>query len=371
MLAPQDAKILIVDDEIYIREILSRWLSKDGYDCLTASNGEEALLTLAHSPVSLMISDIMMPGISGLELLATAKKKYQDLAVIMATAVDDRQVGTHALEIGAYGYVIKPLDRNEVLLNVANGLHLRGLEMGNRRHREELEQLVEERTRKLQETIRKLLETEKELSISREETIQRLAMAAEFRDDETALHTVRMGSFCQILAIRAGLPPADCELIRSASPLHDVGKIGTPDNILLKPGKLTAEEFVIIKKHAEIGHRLLSNSSSTMLETGAIIAWTHHEKFNGSGYPRGLAGESIPIEGRIAAVCDVFDALTSDRVYKKAYPVDKAVEIMMEGRGNHFDPVLLDLFMNSMDEVLAIKDEYIDNQSMPPGRLQG
>lgn len=363
MQAPQDAKILIVDDESYIREILSRWLSKDGYDCVTAGNGEQALQALAQSPVSLMISDIMMPGISGLELLATAKKHYQDLAVIMATAVDDRQVGTQALELGAYGYVIKPLDRNEVLINVANGLHLRRLEMENRRHREQLEQLVEERTRKLQETIHKLQETEQELSISREETIQRLAMAAEFRDDETALHTVRMGSFCQILAVQAGLPPAECELMRTAGPLHDVGKIGTPDNILLKPGKLTVEEFEIIKKHAEIGHRLLSNSRSTMLEKGAIIAWTHHEKFNGSGYPRGLSGEDIPIEGRIAAICDVFDALTSDRVYKKAYPIDKAVEILREGRGSHFDPVLLDLFLNAMDEVLAIKGEFVDLQS--------
>lgn len=363
MLAPQDAKILIVDDEVYIREILSRWLTKDGYDCLTAANGEEALTTLARSRVSLMISDIMMPGISGLELLATAKEQYKDLAVIMATAVDDRQVGTQALELGAYGYVIKPLDRNEVLINVANGLHLRRLEMENRRHREELEQLVEERTRKLQETIRKLQDTEQELSISREETIQRLAMAAEFRDDETALHTVRMGSFCQILAIQAGLSASECELIRTAGPLHDVGKIGTPDNILLKPGKLTAEEFEIIKKHSEIGHRLLSNSRSAMLEKGAIIAWTHHEKFNGNGYPRGLAGEDIPVEGRIAAVCDVFDALTSDRVYKKAYPIDKAIEIMVEGRGSHFDPVLLDLFLNSMDDVLAVKDEYVDQQS--------
>ncbi len=362
MVSSQDTKILVVDDEIYIREIISRWLAKDGYECLTAENGENALEILASNRIALMISDIMMPGISGLELLEAAKGKYQDLAVIMATAVDDRMVGTQALELGAYGYVIKPLDRNELLINVANGLHLRKLEIENRLHRQELENLVQERTLELQETIHKLQKTEAELSIAQDETITRLAMAAEFRDDETAFHTVRMGHYCQILAVKHGLDPSECDLIRTASPLHDVGKIGTPDNILLKPGKLTSEEFEIIKEHTVIGHRLLSNSKSTMLEQAAIIAWTHHEKFDGSGYPRGISGTDIPLTGRIAAVCDVFDALTSDRVYKKAYPIEKAVDIIKEGRGKHFDPDLVDLFLDSMEEISAVREEYGDEQ---------
>lgn len=360
MFSSNNAKVLVVDDEVYIREIISRWLAKDGYECLTAENGEKALKILEENNIAIMISDIMMPGISGLELLALAKEKYDDLAVIMATAVDDRQVGTQALELGAYGYVIKPLDRNEILINVANGLHLRKLEIENRRHRQELENLVQERTLELQQTIHKLQETEKELSIAQEETIQRLAMAAEFRDDETAFHTVRMGNYCQILATRLGLQPSEVELIRTSSPLHDVGKIGTPDNILLKPGKLTPEEFEIIKEHTVIGHRLLSNSKSIMLEKAAVIAWTHHEKFDGSGYPRGLSGEDIPLTGRVAAICDVFDALTSDRVYKKAYSIDKALSIILEGRGKHFDPVISDLFMDSMDEISAVHNEYKD-----------
>ncbi len=362
MISPQDARILVVDDEIYIREIISRWLAKDGYSCLTAENGQKALEILATNQIALMISDIMMPGISGLELLEAAKEKYENLAVIMATALDDRQIGTQALELGAYGYVIKPLDRNELLINVANGLHLRKLEIENRKHRRELENLVQERTLELQKTIHKLQETEAELNIAQEETIQRLAMAAEFRDDETAFHTVRMGHYCQIIAGRLGMTPAECHLIRTSSPLHDVGKIGTPDNILLKPGKLTPEEFEIIKKHTDIGHRLLSNSKSIMLEQAAIIAWTHHEKVNGSGYPRGLRGDDIPLLGRIAAICDVFDALTSDRVYKKAYSIEKALEIICDGRGQHFDSELLNIFLNSMEEITAVHHEYRDNQ---------
>ena len=362
MLSPRDVKVLVVDDEVYIREIVSRWLMKDGYECLTADNANRALEILAAENISLMISDIMMPGMSGLELLSLAKQKYRDLAVIMATAVDDRQVGTQALEQGAYGYVIKPLDRNEVLINVANGLHLRKLEIDNRRHREELEHLVEERTIELQHTIQKLQETEKELSISREETIQRLAMAAEFRDDETAYHTVRMASYCQVLAVKLGLPPEECELIRTSSQLHDVGKIGTPDNILLKPAELSHDEFEVIKEHTVIGYRLLSNSKSVMLERASIIAWTHHEKFDGTGYPNGLRGEEIPLPGRIAAICDVFDALTSDRVYKSAYSLEDAVEIMLNLRGNHFDPRLLDIFLNVIEEIAMIKAEYTDEK---------
>ena len=359
-----DVKILVVDDEPYIREILSRWLAKDGYDYMVAENALSALQLLETNNISLMISDIMMPGMSGLELLSIAKEKYKDIAVIMATAVDDRQVGTQALEQGAYGYVIKPLDRNEVLINVANGLHLRKLEIENRRHREELEHLVEERTIELQKTIVKLREMEKEVSFSREETIQRLAMAAEFRDSETAYHTVRMASYCQVLAVKSGLPPEECELIRISSQLHDVGKIGTPDGILLKEGALTPEEFEIIKEHTAIGYRILANSKSIMLERASIIAWTHHEKFDGSGYPNGMKGEEIPLPGRIAAICDVFDALTSDRVYKKAYTVEKAIEIMKNGNGSHFDPQLLNIYLDAMTEIVAIKDEYADSIPM-------
>jgi putative two-component system response regulator len=212
----------------------------------------------------------------------------------------------------------------------------------------------------LREAIVNLERAERDIRLSREETIQRLALAAEFRDDETARHVQRMSHYCALLAGRYGLEPDHCELIRIASPMHDIGKIGTPDSILLKPGKFTPEEFQTITKHPEIGYRILAGSEADLLKLAAVIAWTHHEKFDGSGYPRGLVAEAIPLEGRIAAVADAFDALTSRRVYKPAYDVEQAIKIMRQGRGKHFDPSLLDTFLDAMEEVLRIKEQYAD-----------
>lgn len=354
-------KVLIVDDEPYIREILGRWLGMEGYPCETAASAEEALETLKDNGFTLVVSDINMPGMTGIELLATIKKELKDVAVIMATAVDDRKTAIRTLELGAYGYIIKPFERNEVVINAANALRLRALEIENRIHSEGLEKMVLVRTKELRDAVIRLTAAEKEVRLSRQETILRLAKAAEFRDNETARHTIRMGEYCFLLARKAGFDAAYCELLRMASPLHDVGKIGTPDRVLLKPGPLTAKEFEIMKRHAEIGYRILAHSGSELLALGAIIAWTHHEKFDGSGYPRGLAGEEIPVEGRIVAVCDVFDALTSNRVYKAAFSIDKALEIMREGRGKHFDPNLLDHFLEAMDQILAIKEKNPDD----------
>jgi putative two-component system response regulator len=352
--------ILVVDDEQPICTMLSQWLSHEGYNTRVAYSGEEALEEIGKNDFSLMISDINMPGISGVELLSKAKLIRQDMAVLMATGVSDREVAIHTLELGACGYVIKPFEFNEMLINISNALHLRDLEIENRAHRTKLEDLVRERTRELENTITQLRQTETELLASREETIQRLSMAAEFRDDDTAQHTVRMSRYCELLAQLSGMSEKYCRIVRTASPMHDIGKIGISDTILLKPGRLTSEEFEVVKKHCEFGYRILINSDSEFLEVAATIALSHHEKFNGSGYPKALHGENIPFEGRIAAVCDVFDALTTNRVYKPAYPVDKAIEIMKEGRENHFDPALLDLFLNNFDEFLSIKNRFVD-----------
>jgi putative two-component system response regulator len=339
-------------------------VAKDGYETHVANSGEEALEILHHHrDIALMISDINMPGMSGIELLVTAKKNYENLAVLMASAVDDRKIAVRTLALGGYGYLIKPFDGNEILINVSNALRFRQLEMENKRHLGQLEEIVALRTKELQKTIHQLQITEAELHLSREETIRRLSMAAEFRDTETYLHTVRMSYYCELLARKIMDNPSRCESIRLASPMHDVGKIGIPDNVLLKPGKLTPEEFTIIKTHSQIGFNLLTGSKSELLDLAALIALTHHEKYDGSGYPGNLAGEAIPIEGRIVAVCDVFDALTSDRIYKAAFSVEKAIEIMNEGRGSHFDPILLDHFLDSLAEFLAIKIQYTDGHS--------
>lgn len=353
MTVSQRHRILIVDDEEPIRGLIENIVNREGFESVTASNVDEALAILEKERFSLLISDINMPGKTGLDLLLNINRIDENLAVIMATAVDDRNVAVRTLEMGAYGYIIKPFGRNELLISIANALRRRELEINNRMYSEGLEALVKERTKKL-------VLAEQEIRGSREETIFRLAKAAEFRDNETAQHTMRIGVYSEMMARQAGCSPELCEQIRVASLLHDVGKIGIPDAILLKPGALTKEEFEIIKEHAEIGFRILEDSHSELLLMGAEIAYTHHEKFDGSGYPRGLAAMDIPLVGRITAICDVFDALTSHRVYKAAMPVEEALGILREGRGRHFDPDLLDVFLGSLDQVLVLKAKFAD-----------
>lgn len=342
-------RILVVDDDEAVRGLIAGMIAREGYVCGVAADADEAIARLQSEPYALMISDINMPGKTGLDLLHIVRDEYQDLAAIMVTAVNDRSVAIDSLRIGAYGYLTKPFETNELIFNVANALRRRELEIESRRHSAELELQVSARSR--------------ELSYSKSETIYRLARAAEFRDNETAQHTIRMGHLCELLARKAALPQEIRDNMAMAAPLHDVGKIGISDTILLKPGRLTSAEFETMKQHAEIGYRILSDSQSEILNLGAIIALTHHEKFNGSGYPGGLTGGSIPIVGRIAAICDVFDALTSERVYKAAMSVEAAVDILQKERGQHFDPELLDLFIESLDEVIAVKMRFIDEQA--------
>lgn len=353
MVDAQQYRILVVDDEYPVRELISQIVQREGYACDAAEGVDEALELFERQPYDLVISDINMPGKTGIDLLGRLAHYQHPLAILMATAESDRKVAIHTMELGAYGYLIKPFDRNELLINVANALHRLELEKNNLRYSEELEEMVQERTEKLRAA-------EQEIRDSRAETIYRLAKAAEFRDNETAQHTLRMGEYCAVVAARLGLGGDVCERIRQASPLHDVGKIGIPDQILLKPGRLTKEEFAIIQQHPEIGYRILDGSKSEFLIMGANIAYTHHEKWDGSGYPRGLAGEEIPLEGRIAAVCDVFDALTSDRVYKAAMSTEKALDILREGRGGHFDPACHDAFVDSITDILALKLKFAD-----------
>jgi putative two-component system response regulator len=297
-----------------------------------------------------------MPGESGLDLIEGLVAEDADIATIMVTGEDDTDLANHALEIGAYGYVIKPFEANEILISVSNALRRRSLEIENRLHREKLEAMVRERTSELWTAVQELEQARSDLQASQTETVSRLSIAAEYRDDETARHIQRMSRYCALLAQKAGMDEQQAELFRVASIMHDVGKIGIPDNILLKPGKLTPEEYEIMKRHAEIGHRILSGSKWPLLEMAAEIAITHHEKCDGTGYPNGLTKDEIPLEGRIAAVADVFDAISTDRVYRKAFTLGQSVEILKEGRGSHFDPELLDLFLDALDEVLVIKD---------------
>jgi putative two-component system response regulator len=334
-------RVLVVDDEEPVRKMIARMVTSGGeWECETAADAAEARMLLARRGFSLVICDVNMPGESGTDLTRWIREHHPDVAVLMATGIDDPQLAQSVLELGAYGYLVKPFKRHEVQINVANALGRRRLELENRDHRALLEQRVEARTQ--------------ELRRSREETIRRLSLAIEFRSRETGEHVERIGNGAALIARRLRLNPGRCELIRLAAPLHDVGKIGISDEILLKPEPLTAAERARMENHAEIGYRLLTGSGSDLLETAATIAWTHHERWDGIGYPRRLAGEAIPIEGRITAVMDVFDALTHDRVYRPAMTMDRALEIIRAGRESHFDPAIVDAFLASLDELLAL-----------------
>ncbi len=249
-----------------------------------------------------------------------------------------------SLQSGAKDFLTKPFDRIETLTRIHNMLEVRLLHNQVRDQNVILERKVQERTAELNDT--------------RLEIIRRLGIAAEYRDNETGLHIIRMSKICQVLGKAVGMTESEAELLLNASPMHDIGKIGIPDRILLKPGKLDADEWEIMKTHAAIGADMLSGHSSELLNMAKEIALTHHEKWDGSGYPRGLKGEDNPLAGRICAVSDVFDALTSVRPYKKAWSVEDSVAEIQRGKGANFDPDMVDVFMDTLDEIVSIKEQY-------------
>ncbi len=352
-------KIIIVDPEESTRTLHGQILKRFGCWCVMAADAKEATARIEEHQFALALIDLELPGVSGLEMVRYLRSEQPNIAPVMIARVDDPLIADAALEIGAYGYLTKPVKPNELLINVSNALRRRTLELENRVQREKLEQLVAEKAASLDMTVKQLRQTEGELLSAHEETIVRLARAAEFRDDEGSLHVQRMSRYCELIARGIELDAKRCELIRLASMLHDVGKTAIADDILLKQGPLTPYEFEVLKRHTEFGHRILTGSKAELLQVADAIAWTHHERYDGSGYPYGLAGDEIPIEGRIAAIADVFDAVTRKRVYKPAMPLDEAIAVMRNGRGRHFDPALLDLFLSSMREVESIRKQYL------------
>lgn len=357
-MSPSRPTVLIVDDERFVTEIVSRWLEAAGYRCLKAANGPQALRAVEEQPVDLVISDINMPGMTGLELLPEIKLRSSDIAVIMATAVDDRRTAIRALQLGAYGYLIKPLDENEVIINVASGLDRRRLEMIGREYKTQLEREVRERTQQIRR--------------AREEISLLLVTASEFRDAQTGTHVRRMGLYAEALARALGWGREAAEDMRLAAPMHDVGKIGVPDRILLKPGRLTDEEFDAVKRHAEIGAQILSGSEVELVRLAGKIAHAHHEKWDGSGYPMGLKGEAIPAAARLVAITDVYDALVHDRCYRPALAEEEALAIMQRGRGSHFDPHMFDVFLNLLPEIRRIRSLARDAAAeQPAGGAEG
>jgi putative two-component system response regulator len=336
-------RILVVDDEVFIADLLSRWFTREGYQCAAASGGIEALELLDREEFHLVVSDITMPGMSGIDLLKTMKSRFPDTAVLMATAISDRETAILALKLGAYGYSIKPFDRNEMLINVANALERRRVILRMRDYERDLEEKVRERTAQVRQR--------------EEQIILRLLSAAEYRDDETGAHIKRIGLYSASMARELGWAATAVGDIRLAAPMHDVGKIGIPDRILQKPGKLTSEEFEIMKKHTEIGARILDCPEVPLLQLAKEVALSHHERWDGMGYPGGLSGLSIPESGRIVAVADVYDALSHRRVYREALPGYVAVSMVNEEKGTHFDPRVVECFMDVISEIVQISEQ--------------
>lgn len=341
--------IAIVEDTPVNLVVMQSMVKRLGeHECPVFSDPQEGLdWCLANTP-DLIIVDYMMPKLDGLEFIrrCRANPQLQDRPILMVTAAAEKEVLYSALEAGATDFLTKPVDKHEFFPRVRNMLQLRAAMAATTHRAEELAIAVRKATDDIHERER--------------ETIMRLARAAEFRDPETGAHITRMAHYSCIIARKMKLPPETIDMLMSSAPMHDVGKLGTPDHILLKPGKLDDEELVIMRQHTTVGYEILKNSSSPAIQMAAEIALTHHEKYDGTGYPEGINGENIPLMGRIVAVADVFDALTSDRPYKAAWDLGRARDYLLAGKGQHFDPVCVDMFLSEWDEILKIHQKYQD-----------
>ena len=348
------ARILIVDDQSANIELLKRMLEHDGYTAVESTMDSSSVVPMcAQQPPDLLILDLHMPDPDGFEVLAQLKPWFEGrwFPVLVVTADVTVEAKQRALSGGARDFLTKPFDMVEVLLRIKNLLEVRFLQLEARKQNLVLEQLVYDRTRDLDE--------------ARVEALSRLALAAEYRDDTTGEHTQRVGRTSAAIARILGLRPEQVSLIRHAAPLHDVGKIGLQDGILLKRGRLTDGERDVMKTHVSIGRSILSGSRSPLLKMAEEIAWTHHERWDGKGYLTGLTGDEIPLSGRIVAVADVFDALTHTRPYKEAWPVDDAVAQIVSESGAHFDPLVVDAF-RALDKTDLLKPVGRPEPVAPP-----
>ncbi len=352
-------RVLIVDDEERNRIVLKEILQRQGYTCFQAGDGVEALEEIKKSEPDVILLDIRMPRMDGLELIKRIKEheSWQRIPVVIVSGVDDMQARVEALKLGADDFLVKPPHIEELKARVRSLVKVKAYNDYMVRSQEQLKAEVAERTSQLQQAIRELKETHEKLKSSSLDTIYRLSRAAEYRDEDTASHIQRISQYAGAVARQLRMSEDDVEAVLYATPMHDVGKIGIPDKILLKPGRLDENEWNIMKKHTTFGASILEGASSSFLKLGREIALTHHERWDGSGYPNGLKGTDIPVAGRITALVDVFDALTSKRPYKPPFPVEQSFQIIREGRGSHFDPQVVDAFFAQREQILKIREE--------------
>ncbi|MEN2986248.1 MAG: HD domain-containing phosphohydrolase [Thermodesulfovibrionaceae bacterium] len=349
------SKVLVVDDEIINLELISAsFYDTPNIIIYTAKDGLEALEVIEKQTPDLIVLDIIMPRMDGIQLIDILKSDFSTSQIPIIVLSANERERKNALKKGANDFLSKPFDIEELKIRVMNNLKVKKYNDLIKDINEILQKEVENKTKQLRQAYELAKEAEYEMVV-------KLGMVSEFRDEETGQHAKRISLYAKLFAQLIGLSEEEQGLLYYAAPLHDVGKIGIPDSILKKIGPLTPEEFEIIKLHTIIGGKILdSDPRFTTLVVGKIIAEQHHEKWDGSGYPKGLKGEDIHIFGRIVAVCDVFDALTSPRVYRPAFSADEAIEIVKSGRKIHFDPLLVDIFLNNIEEFLKIRNSLRD-----------
>jgi response regulator RpfG family c-di-GMP phosphodiesterase len=341
--SPHRGRILIVDDEQGIRRLLSDVLGLEGFDCSDTSGGTEALELLETQPFDAVISDLRMPGTSGLELLEAVHEKLPQVAFLMATAVDDVRVGIQAMKAGADDYLVKPFQLDGVLTALDRSIQRKRLEREVENYRQRLEDMVDQRTRQLQVAMKRVEQ-------AYDETLDALSTVLDLRDNETAGHSRRVTGYCLEIAQAMGCSDEQRRIIRRGVWLHDIGKFGIPDAILSKPGKLTEEERAIMETHVRIGYDLVCRIA--FLAGSAELVLTHHERYDGTGYPQGLLGDEIPLSARIFAVADTLDAMTSDRPYRRALPYAAARAEIIQESERQFDPKVVKEFLSIPEEIL-------------------
>lgn len=345
----EPADILIVDDTLENLQLLSNILKDAGYKVRPASSGKLALKAVEHKLPHLILLDIKMPEMDGYEVCRRLKSQVEtrDIPVLFISALSDLEDKLKAFQVGGLDYISKPFQFEEVKARVSTHVQLKA-------YQDEMEAKIALGVEKVEALTQEIIETQRE-------AIMTMGEICETRSHETGLHIRRVAEYCYLLAFLAGSD--DAWIIKQASPMHDIGKVGIPDHILHKPGELNDEEWAIMQTHSVLGYKMLSVSHRPLLKTAATIAYEHHEKWDGSGYPRGLKGKEISFAGRVTAVADVFDALGHPRCYKKAWPLAEVLVFFKEQRGKHFDPELVDLMLASLDQFLAISKKY---QDYPP-----
>ena len=344
--------ILVVDDSKINIEVINEILS-DEFLILPAQSGEEALETVNKYEVDLILLDIILPGMNGYEVCSRLKRNEatKKIPIVFITSMNNIEFKRKGFELGAVDFITKPFQAYEIKARVKTHMSLNIYKNKLECKNKELESQVKERTTKLSDALQMLED-------STFETIVRLSRAAEYRDDNTGNHVLCVGHYSALLAKKMGLGDEKAQKLLLAAPMHDIGKIGIPDSILLTPAKLDKDEWLIMKAHTTIGAKILERSNNDIIKMGEMISLTHHEKWNGTGYPRGIKSSELPLETRIVALADVYDALTSKRPYKEPISTEDACEIIKKDKGEHFDPDVVDVFFNSLDTILKIKEKY-------------